>query len=202
MSPLRQICFFLSTEQIQESSEPAFAELRFQQARCPSGEISPGPSLEVAGVGEVLELAPLAGSELGPGSDPRRSSQSARAPWWPDPGAGARRPRDSGDPPPPTLQGRPHPEVILSNISPCVPAPTLPSLPKLLCPLAPRPVLRACSRAAVLASERTARSASAAAHFVPFPGPGDCGAAGGPRGSRRSEQLSALLARKRPARAD
>lgn len=129
-----------------------------------------------------------------PGSDPRRSSQSARAPWRPDPGAGARRPRDSGDPLPATLQGRPHPEVILSNISPCVPAPTLPSLLKLLCPLAPRPVLRACSRGAVLASERAARFASAGAHFLPFPGPGRL------RGGWRSARVLAFGAAERPPR--
>lgn len=147
----------------------------------------------------MLELAPPAGSELGP-----RVGSEALFPERARPLAAPSRSRcqataGSGDPLPATLQGRPHPEVILSNISPCVPAPTLPNLPKLLCPLAPRPVLRACSRGAVLASERAARSASAGAHFVPFPGPGRLRGGWGPRGSWRSEQLSALLARKRPA---
>lgn len=183
MSPLRQICFFLSTEQIQESSEPAFAELRFQQARCPSGEISPGPSLEVAGVGEVLELAPPAGSELGPrvGSQalfPERARPLvARSRSRCQATAGFRGP-PAGHAPGAPASGSHH-----VKYKPMRPSTDLAKPPQAALPLAPRPVLRPCSGAAVLASERAARSASAAAHSVPSPGPGDCGAAGGPRGS-------------------
>lgn len=202
MSPLRQICFFLSTEQIQGSSEPAFAELRFQQARCPSGEISPGPSLEVAGVGEVLELAPPAGSELGP-----RVGSQALFPERARPLVARSRSRcqaTAGFRGPPAGHA---PGAPASGSHPVKYKPTRPSTDLAKPPQAALPTCTTSRAPSLLPSSCPGVGAGGplcrrGRAFRAFSGPGRLRGGWRPARVLRSEQLSALLARKRPARAD
>lgn len=170
--------FFLKHRTDPKSSEPALVELRFQQARGPSGEISPAPSLEAAGVGEALELAPSSwvrtGSRWDRGAEERggcsRSSQSARAPWRPDPGAGCQTAEGFRGPLPAT-PGDARTLNSFCQIQAQASGAHLAQPPQLLSHS--RSVPR--SGLACVPWERAAPFASAGARFLPFPRPGRLG---------------------------
>lgn len=113
----------------------------------------------------MLELAPSNGVTTGvlSGSTPEAernagrglsASQSARAPWRPEPGRG--RPRAEGLPGPPRpaqRQRRPQPRSPSTKYKPGRRAPIQLSLPRLRCPLAPRPRAVLSSPGGVLTAE-------------------------------------------------
>lgn len=108
-----------------------------------------------------------------------------------------------GCPLPAEHRGRPQAGVILPETSPGVEAPALPSLPKLLCPLAPRPRVPGLLQGSYPGvGARWPHFAGAGRSFLPFPWPGSLAGGGGPaRGPGFSERLRAPR-RKRQARAD
>lgn len=127
--------FFLKIEHIQESSAPALAELRFDSAQGHNGGISPGPSLEAAGMEETPELALCSWGETGSVSGSPPEATGARPRVFPErarplaAGArnGARESRGipgSPHPAPPSARGARGREVVLANTNPGVAAPT------------------------------------------------------------------------------
>lgn len=107
---------------------------------------------------------------------------------------GARLQRDSGDPLPATL-GAPAPGTHPVKYESRRPGTDLAQLPQLLCPLAPRPALRASSRGAVPASEQAAPSpARGAAPAFPPPGRLGGGLAGPGVGAAERPPRPAALA--------
>lgn len=125
--------FFLKIEHIQESSAPALAELRFDSAQGHNGGISPGPSLEAAGMEETPELALCSWGETGSVSGSPPEATGARPRVFPERArplaAGARNgaPESRGipgspHPAPPSARGARGREVVLANTNPGVAA--------------------------------------------------------------------------------
>lgn len=131
--------------------------------------------------GSLCGRAPAAARRAGRGSS---SSQSARAPWRPEPGTGCLGRRDWGAPCQQSTGGARRREsscqrqAQASRHRPCRASPSCSAHSRHV------PVFRACSRGAILASERGGPTLPARAGVsCPFRGLGAWRAAGGPRGA-------------------